>query len=295
MEMSNNMCFQVDSEIINSTLKNQTNYLIDYNNECPPHYCAIYFSSNDLYYPNNIIAFKEQMLNKNKFEWYKTRISNVHKHIFIRDIQKQWYLGGINSNINTPDRLLEFIKKETTGYEVITVGSSAGGFAATIYGQLINAIKILSFNGQFEINSLLNSSEEKINPLIFRNKDDNKLRIWYDTRNFIIQPTTIFYFHSIKSKWDEEQFNHVLDLPINNIGFITSNHGLPFLHSNLSVIINMNVNELKIMTKKNHHPLLVSLNIVGILNTLLAFLPIIRFAAKKIYINTFLKIRQMTA
>ena len=171
MEIKENYSFQVDSETVKKVYQDQDNYLIEYSEEVPKKYCIIYFSSNDIYYPNTENAFIEQLLGKNRFEWYKTRINYGHKHIFIRDIQKQWYLGGINSRIDTPEKLIAFLKNETKGYLVIAIGSSAGGFASIIYGQLLNAERIYSFNGQFEIRSILNSSTETIDPLIFRNKE----------------------------------------------------------------------------------------------------------------------------
>lgn len=138
MEIKDNYSFQVDSEIVKEAYQNQDNYLIEYSEEVPKDYCIIYFSSNDIYYPNTGIAFQEQLLSKNRFEWYKTRVNIGYKHIFIRDIQKQWYLGGINSQIDTPEKLFDFLKDETAGYRVIALGSSAGGFAAIIYGQLLS-------------------------------------------------------------------------------------------------------------------------------------------------------------
>ena len=103
--------FQVDSKEVEQIYDNSKNYLIEYssgksNNE---NYCIIYFSSNDIYYPNNERAFINQIAVKNKFEWYNTRISKGVKHIFVRDIKKQWYLTGINKEINNIDKLFQFL------------------------------------------------------------------------------------------------------------------------------------------------------------------------------------------
>jgi hypothetical protein len=127
MEILANYSFQVDSEMVKNTYKNDPNYLIEYSPTINKKYCIIYFSSHNIYYPNSEIAFEKQLLGKNRYEWYKTRVQNGYKHLFIRDIQKQWYLGGINSFINTPQKLLSFLKEETIGFQVIVLGSSAGG------------------------------------------------------------------------------------------------------------------------------------------------------------------------
>lgn len=164
--------FQTDSEIVKLVYEKQDNYLIEFNEEGDKKLCAIYFCSNDIYYPNTEDTFRKRIIQKNYFEWYHTRINKAYKHIFIRDIFKQWYLAGINKDINTPNKLIEFIKKETKEYKVITVGSSAGGYAAILYGSFINTTYSLVFNPQFEIKSLLEKSSEEKNPLLFRMKNE---------------------------------------------------------------------------------------------------------------------------
>jgi hypothetical protein len=291
MEIKENYSFQVDSGIVKEVYQNQDNYLIEYSKDIPKNYCVIYFSSNDIYYPNTEIAFQEQLLGKNRFEWYKTRVNIGYKHIFIRDIQKQWYLGGINLQIDTPQKLITFLRDETAGYQIIVVGSSAGGFAAVIYGQLLNAEKIYSFNGQFEIRSILSDSSEEINPLIFRHQENKMLEKWYDTRNFITSPSTIFYFQSCKSRWDIEQFEYVKDIPINRIKFNTRNHGVPFLSTNLPSVINRSSTDLLKLTSGKIHPIVFSFRSVGLYQTIIALAAIIKFGLKKIYIHTILKFK----
>ena len=55
------------------------------------------------------------IVEKNFFEWYNLRIEKAYKHIFVRDVFKQWYLSGINQSIDSPERLIEFLKNETDG------------------------------------------------------------------------------------------------------------------------------------------------------------------------------------
>lgn len=295
MEIKENYSFQVDSELVKEAFQNNDNYLIEYSPDVTKKFCILYFSSNDLYYPNTDIAFQEQLLKKNRFEWYKTRIHSGYKHIFIRDIQKQWYLGGINSRLNSPHKLLSFLRDETFGFQVITLGSSAGGFASVIFGQLLNAERIYSFNGQFEVLSLLDSTSEEINPLLFRNKDNPELKKWYDTRNFISNPSTIYYFQSVKSKWDSSQYSLIKDIPIHRISFNTSNHGVPFLSANLPYVINYSTSTLIQMTKKINSPLIFSVRTIGVTRTILALSVIIKFGFKKLYINTVLKLKPNSA
>jgi len=291
MGIKEHYSFQVDSEIVKRFFQDEDNYRIEYSDNGLKDYCIIYFSSNDIYYPNTEIAFKEQFVEKKSFEWYKTRIKIGHKHIFIRDIQKQWYLGGINSSLNSPEKLLAFLKKETNSYHVITIGSSAGGFAAITYGQLLNAEKTFSFNGNFELQSKIKSTTEVHAPLVFRNMRNKEFEKWFDARNLISNPSAIFYFQSIKSPKDLLQYNHVRDIPINIIRFNTSNHGVPFLKSNLPIVINSEPSVLLQMTGQVLHPITFSIRTVGVFKTIQAFSTILRFGIKKIYIHTIQRLK----
>jgi len=286
MEITDSYVFQADSDIVNNFYENDPNYIIEYNDLNNRDYCIIYFSSNDLYYPNSDIAFTESVKNKNRFEWYKNRIDYGHKHIFIRDIKKQWYLAGINVNLDNPIKLLEFLRHETKGYKVILVGSSAGGFIATIFGQQLSAERIYSFNGQFEIRTLLEKPKAStVDPILFRKKNDPEIMPYYDTLNFITNPGSIYYFHSSKCLWDIEQYNHLRGLKINKISFKTGNHGIPFLKSNLPVVLNLSKEELKGLVGKNMHPLFFSLKMVGLAKTIEGAKTIVQFALNKLYIR----------
>jgi len=262
--------FQIDSEIVKNVYRNHPNYLIKYSEEVENQdYCAIYFCSNNIYYPNNERVFKERIVEKNFYEWYSTRIQKAHKHIYVRDVFKQWYLTGINSEINSPERLLEFLQQETKGYQIITVGSSSGGYAAILYGSLLKAMKVLAFNPQFELESLLTTSEECIDPLIFRYKDSPMYK-YYDLKKWMDTKTVdIFYFYSTKSTWDKVQFEHTKDIPdIHRIAFSTTHHGIPFLKVCLPKVINASNDVLNSLTRKIHHPYLFSVQMVGWWNTL---------------------------
>lgn len=272
--------FQTDSDIVNQVYNENDNYIIEYNETGDKNYCAIYFSSNDIYYPNNEEIFRKRIVDNNFFEWYNTRIEKAYKHIFVRDIFKQWYLCGINSKIDTQEKLFDFLTKETSGYNIINVGSSAGGYAAILYGSLLKAERVLAFNPQFEINSLLHRSTEAINPLVFRL---NNIRSYYfDIKNIDFNNTTIFYFMSNKSKWDIEQSSHIGSTNnLYKICFKTSHHGIPFLKVALFKVINLTNDELKQLTRKNHSPILFTLKMVGIRKTLYGFYRQIKQAYNK--------------
>lgn len=293
MEIKAPFVFQADAEIVNEVYANHLNYLIAYNESAAKEHCVVYFSSNDLYYPNSEVAFSESIINKNRFEWFGNRVNYAHKHIFLRDIKKQWYLTGINATINSPIQLLNFLRKETEGYKVIFVGSSAGGFISVILGQLLKAERIYTFNGQFDIFSLLNKpNAEEIDPILFRNRNNELLLPYYNAVSFITNPSSIYYFHSNKSKWDIEQCNLIKHLAINRLCFTTSNHGVPFLKSNLPVVLNLSLDNLNELSGKTMHPLFFSLKMVGFLKTVEGLKSIMQFALNKIYIKTIQKLKK---
>ena len=144
--------FQTDSDIVRNVYDTQHNYLIEYNEQCKDKtYCAVYFCSNDLYYPNVEDIFRKRIVEKNFFEWYNLRIEKAYKHIFVRDVFKQWYLSGINQSIDSPERLIEFLKNETDGYRTIMSGSSAGGYAAILYGSILKVERVFQSSSRIDI------------------------------------------------------------------------------------------------------------------------------------------------
>jgi hypothetical protein len=269
MEIVNPFVFQTDSEIVQKVYNENPNYLIEYSDNAPTQeYCTIYFCSHNIYYPNTEDIFRKRIVEKNYYEWYGTRIEKSYKHIFVRDIFKQWYIAGINVEINSPEKLLDFLRQETKGYKIITLGSSAGGYAAVLYGSLLNADQVMAFNPQFEIKSLLIRSVEDINPLLFRLKNDF-VSHYYDIFGCINGDIDIYYFYSSKSVWDMEQYEHIKDLKkIHKISFSTSHHGIPFLKENLQKIINMDKKKLIQLTKKSHNIIFFSVLMVGFWKTL---------------------------
>lgn len=262
--------FQVDSDIVQQIYAKRDNFLIEYDDMGDKNWCAIYFCSNDIYYPNTEEIFRKRIVEKNFFEWYHSRINRAYKHIFVRDVFKQWYLTGVNAKINTPEKLTEFLRKETEGYNVVTVGSSAGGYAAILHGSLLNAKYVLAFNPQFEIKSLLQTTTEEKNPILFRNS--SVIGEYFDILKYINVGTEIFYFSSNRSKWDVEQSIYIGVKPnIYSIKFNSSHHGIPFLKVALPVVINLNVEKLKRFSGTTHNSMWFTYKMVGLIVTVVGF------------------------
>lgn len=270
---SENPTFQVDSEIIKNAYHSLDNYLIEYENgECEDKICAIYFSGHSIYFPNTEECFRGEILKKNKFEWYGKRFNGASKHIFIRDIHKQWYLSGINAKISSPNDLLEFLRRESIGYKVICIGSSAGGYAALLYGSLLNAIRIYAFSPRIEMQSLSWRSNPLIDPLYFRLKNTDRQTVM-DIINFIKDSRSMmFVFYPIKSSLDKIQISHLLENKIQNnnnfqiFWFNTSKHGVPFPKVALNKILNITYQPTR--TNKVLNPFIYSFNLIGFFATI---------------------------
>jgi len=271
MEVNNSdFVFQTDSDIVRAEFE-KDNYLVVYDEQCVDKaVCAIYFSSNDIYFPNTEKVFRKRIVEKDFYEMYHTRVNDAYKHIFVRDVQKQWYIGGINSRIYSPKLLFKFLQEETKGFSVITIGSSAGGYAAVLYGSLLSAKRVFSFNGQFEVKSLLNTSSPEIDPLLFRNAASPLAR-YFDIRNFVNRSIDIYYFCSLGSEWDIKQYNHIKDIhSVKPILFKTAHHGIPFIKSALPVVINMESEALDKWVGNQFNSLVFSIKMVGMIETFIS-------------------------
>ena len=271
MEKEKQLIFQIESPDVLKVFQTD-NYDIEYNDsdKVEDDLCVIYFSSNEIYYPNTNQAFDYSIIKRNKYEWQRNRLTQAHKHIFIRDIRKQWYIGGINSRINSPLKLSEFLKKETDGYRVFCVGSSAGGFAAILFGSLLKVDRVYAFNAQLNLNVTLKRSNRITDPILHEKATDNECNIFYDLSKELNQHTDYYYFQSCHSEIDTEQYNSISPKAqelLNIIRFKTSNHGFPFLRVNLPYVLAFDKIKLNSFVDKTYHPLMFSINLIGVKST----------------------------
>ena len=188
------------------------NYTIRY---CNPQskLCLILFSGNGLYYPNTEEEFINRIIKDNRYEWQNITQGAVFKKkcakiIFLRDIYKQWYITGINKTLNTIEKVINWLKKETEGYTIITAGTSAGGYAAVLFGISLKAEKIFSFSGQFFLTDI-----EK-NPFLKQYSHTTQYNKYYDLSQFcILSKSPIFYFYPALCEYDVCQANAVKNIP----------------------------------------------------------------------------------
>lgn len=206
--------FPWDGSPIVHEIYEQQNYCIE-STKCKEPRAIVFFSGNGIFYPNNVATFADTIIYKNRYEWQsiansrKIR-SNFAKIIFVRDIYKQWYVAGINHQLDSAEAVIAFVRKETLGYKLTTCGNSAGGYMALLVGTMLKAEKIFSFSGQFSIEDQVDKA-----PLLLKYKDDCSRNRYFSMNRYIsdISETgEVYHFYPAKCGWDIEQLTTVDDV-----------------------------------------------------------------------------------
>lgn len=270
MEVTKVPIFQIDDPAVKRVYNEADNYKVKFHSgsDVEQDLCVLYFSSNELYYPNTAKAFKDSILVKDKFEWQRNFIRYAHKHVFIRDIQKQWYMEGISQKYNSPNGLLELLQELTKGFKVYAIGSSAGGFAALLYGSLLQAERVYAFNGQLNLKLMFDRSSALVDPILFKYKDTERSK-FFVVEDFLDTERDCFYFQSTKSVFDIEQYSSLKNKELlTRIPFKTSNHGFPFLRHNLAYVLGLSKENLLELSRKEYHPIVFAASVDGWVKTL---------------------------
>ncbi|OHD51127.1 MAG: hypothetical protein A2Y29_11005, partial [Spirochaetes bacterium GWE2_31_10] len=195
------------------------------------------------------------IVKKNYFDWYKTRVKRADKHILIRDIKKTWYINGINSDLHSIQKVFEFLKDETEGFEeIITIGSSAGGFAAALFGAMLNATMAFCISPQFNLNDMINSENDKIaNPIVVTMIENGEINDFIDITNIIKKAiqTQFYYFYPLQCELDVTQSKYVKNIEnVYSFGFISDKHSATMNHNDIEEIINLKQNSIKKLYSK---------------------------------------------
>lgn len=240
------------SDDLNTQLKktyNMNNYEVIYKSKKKGK-CYIFFSGNGLYYPNEREVFEKVVLRDNRYEWMNVcQKSNFlfDKAVFVRDIYKQWYVTGINSRFNTIEKLLDFLKIETEGYDVVTVGNSAGGYIAVIAGMVLKAQAVFSFSSQFNLWEMIEG-----NSFLEKYRDDVRSK-YYGLNTLFKQNTEVPIFHFYPGNCDLDIRQSEYAKQINNVYFFKFNekiHGNTVLAVNYQYIFNKSLDELKTLSER---------------------------------------------
>lgn len=83
---------------------------------------------------------------------FKATLANLDVNIiYLRDLKHNWYVNGVVGVGDDVEGVAGFLRarlKELGTSKVITMGASAGGFAAILYGSLLGVHRIIAFSPQ---------------------------------------------------------------------------------------------------------------------------------------------------
>lgn len=244
-----NLYDNITPELLENSVSN-SNFLIEKGIENSD-LTVIYFASNGIYFPNNDETFKNEIIEKNKFEFFQRRIVNAKEHIYVRDILKHFYVRGINKELDSANKLYEFLKERTKGQKIITVGSSAGGYAAVLFGLLLNAECIFTFSGIFDIRkNFLNEEQWNKYKLLSLYDNYEPINKYFNIVEKIEESNIpIFYLFPTGNHKDMIQYNLVKDFKNVYPFKIKSNeHGINFVSvKGLKEYLNSSICSLKLI------------------------------------------------
>jgi pimeloyl-ACP methyl ester carboxylesterase len=89
------------------------------------------------------------------FEFFKLLSLFAVKKIFVRDLEQAWYHNGLKGVGNDIDAIATYLQAQITQHKVrrvIMIGNSAGGYAALLFGLLVEVDEVHAFSPQTFIN-----------------------------------------------------------------------------------------------------------------------------------------------
>lgn len=241
---------------------------------------AIFFTGHGLYYPTNIERFRYEVLTKNKYEWKNIsnnrRVSRKYsKAIFVRDVYKNWCIMGGGRDIRSQDQLASKLKELINGKRCVTIGSSAGGYMAVLFGILLGAEAIFAFSPQINLHEYHIDHPIKYYDNYVLNSDISK---YMDLTKLIKNYSGhIFYFFPYYCAEDYRQF--LAAKKCENIFFYAINqskHGSTIWGDSIIFALSHPYFELAELSKRFHgkiiEPWQFSLRTAGLFKTMVIFL-----------------------
>jgi len=224
------MSYQFDLKALSSA-REMKNYKVVDNCKSKSGRCAVFFSSNGLYYPNTEDNIKKT-IRRDYYEWSRLAIEDFERVIYVRDVYKQWYVRGINETVSSLHLLGDLIQELTRGYQTTLIGSSAGGYAAIKISEKLDcSTLVIAFSPYF---TLQYEAEDSLRNKILSSyyvqaRDDVKKCL---CAGYIIFP--------IFSKTDIDQLNHLSRISHNFkiIKVKSAVHGVPFRKEFLGNLLN---------------------------------------------------------
>ena len=209
----------------------------------------IFFTGHGLFFPTTIEMFRSKVIENNRFEWENiargTGVqSKARRIIYIRDVYKNWCINGINSKVNTREKLVEMLKDLAENREIITVGSSAGGYMAVLYGCLLNAKAIYTFSPQISL-----IEYDKWHPIKYFDEYRTSGTVALDLREYMVAYTgKLFYITPYYCPEDRAQLDlvNMADIPCIKKFIVDENrHGYTFYGVSIERLLAMDMKTLE--------------------------------------------------
>jgi len=85
------------------------------------------------------------------FEFLKVTREVPASRIFVRDLNQAWYFKGLTPEINSIEKTAAFLREKIESLKpriTVFTGNSAGGYAAILFGLLLDPDHVLAFSPQ---------------------------------------------------------------------------------------------------------------------------------------------------
>lgn len=227
------------------------NYLVE---DFPEHAdlgtCAIYFSSNGLFFPNTEEVARRVIWKEDRFEWTQLAPRHVSRRIFVRDVRKQWYVDGISRTRPDVDALETLLRALTEGLRVVCIGSSAGGFAAALLGCRLGASHVIGISAQFDLGVVLETPQDlAANPALAEYLGSGRDVSLSELIRTSAVP--IYFLCAAGDRMDQAQLKAISSLTtIKPLAFKSRVHGVTCWSSSLPTLIGMGPDELDRLVRR---------------------------------------------
>mgnify|MGYP001265785958 CR=1 FL=1 len=200
-------------------------------------------NSDDYFYEDNdsdtlLISFGSNGRSENlipSFNFYNLLKNNKSfDKLFLRDIDRNYYLTGLKNSTNNLQETIDLIKKLSSVKryrKIVSIGSSAGGFAAILFGQLINFTKVVAFNPQTVISKEKETilydffyTVEKCKELRNLNTSDSLYQKCLNLKNLIPFKTNVDIHFSNLSREDKQHAEFIEHQNCKLIKYNSSSH-----------------------------------------------------------------------
>lgn len=156
----------------------------------------------------------QQALGIPVFEFFNSISDIPCDKVFLRDFHQQWYQKGVDSELDNIDKVIDYLKEIITQNDynkVCFLGNSMGGYAAILFGSILNVDTVIAFAPQSFIdrfNRLINSDKRWDKQISQVHKDKNKKSKYFDLKKHLSKlksyKTKINIYYSPNYKLDKK-------------------------------------------------------------------------------------------